>query len=242
LAFVFFGSLLLWQTRGADFTVDYLEPKALTGTIYADAGLKHKLFTFRRAATNSGPVIHVEREFYLPSGAIAAREQVVYEDEQLKSFQMEDLQSGVKGGVVQSNGGAKMTINFSKGATKKNGTEKFLDENLISDMVGPYIVAHWDALTKGESVKCRLISVARAETVGFKFFKESDSNWHGKPVTLLTLEPTSIIVAQLVAPMHFVVEKNGLHRVLQYTGRTTPSIQINGQWQDFDAVTVFDWN
>jgi hypothetical protein len=240
---VFFITLFFpsHSVRAADSEVDYLEPKNLTGTIYADAALKHKLFTFRRAATNSGPAIHVVREFYLLNGALAAREQVVYEGGQLKSFQLDELQSGMKGGAVQSDGGAKMIINYSQGTAKKNGTEKFLDENLISDMVGPYIVAHWDALTKGESVKCRLISVARAETVGFKFFKESDATWHGKPVMMVTLQPSSIIVAQLVAPMHFVIEKSSPHRVLQYTGRTTPSIQINGKWEDFDAVTVFDW-
>jgi len=45
----------------------------------------------------------------------------------------------------------------------------------------------------------------------------------------------------LVDSLHFIVEKDGIHRVLQYTGRTTPCIQKNGKWEDLDAVTVFDW-
>jgi hypothetical protein len=183
---LFIALLLTHLVRGADSGIDYLEPKILTGTIYADAGLKQELFTFRRMATNSGSSIHVLREFNLPDGTLAARERVVYEGGQLKSFELEELQTGAKGSaMVQADaGGAKINFNYSQGATKKTGSEKFLNEILVSDMVGPYIIAHWDALTKGLVVKCRLVSVSRAETVGFKFFKESDSTWHGKPVMI----------------------------------------------------------
>src|SRR5262249_28288839 len=107
--------------------------------------------------------------------------------------------------------------------------------------VGPYIASHWSALANGATVKCRLVSVSRAETVGFKFFKESETTWHGKPVLVVELEPSSIIIARLVEPLHFIIEKDSPHRVLEYTGRTTPSIQKNGKWEDLDAITVFDW-
>lgn len=227
--------------RAADPGIDYLEPKVLTGTIYADAGLKQELFTFRRVATNSGPTINVLREFNLPDGKLAAREHVVYENGQLKSFRLEELQTGAVGSATVESGGAKIIFNYTEGSTKKTGSEKFSSDILVSDMVGPYIAGHWEALAKGAVVKCRLVSVSRAESVGFKFFKESDATWHGKPVMMVTLQPSSILIAQFVAPLHFVVEKEGPHRVLQYTGRTTPSIRKNGKWDDLDAVTVFDW-
>jgi len=244
LAFVFFVVLFLWSmARAADPAVDYLNPKNFTGTIYADESLKHELFTFRRTATTSGSTINVLRDFNLPDGKLAARERVTYENGQLKSFQLDEPQKGAKGSaVVQSEGGeAKLVFNYTEGGTTKTGSEKFLSDILTSDMVGPYIAAHCDELTKGESVKCRLISVSRAETVGFKFFKESDATWQGVPVMMVRMQPTSIIIAQIVAPLHFVVEKAAPHRVLQYTGRTTPCILKNGKWEDLDAVTVFDW-
>lgn len=244
LLFVFFITFPLARLgRAAEPAIDYLEPKTLVGTIYADANLKQVLFTFRRMATNSGSTIQVLREFNLPNGTLAARERVTYEGGRLKSFQLEELQTGAKGGVtVQAEDGAvKMNFEFAEGTTKKTGSEKFLNEILTSDMVGPFIAAHWDALVKGSTVKCRLVSVSRAETVGFKFFKESDTTWQGKPVMMVTMQPSSLIIAQLVAPLHFILEKEGEHRVLQYTGRTTPSIRKNGKWDDLDAVTVFDW-
>jgi hypothetical protein len=167
----------------------------------------------------------------------------VYESGQLKSFSLEELQSGARGSaVVQSiSGETKLNFNYTEGTVRKTGIEKFLPEILISDMVGPYIASHLNALVSGATVKCRLVSVSRVETVGFKLFKETETTWHGKPVLMLELEPSSFIIARLVAPLHFVVEKDSPHRVLEYTGRTTPSILKSGRWEDLDATTVFDW-
>jgi hypothetical protein len=239
----FFAFFLANQLQAAGNAIDYLNPNVFTGTIYSDASLKQVLFTFRRTATNSGSEIHVLREFNLPNGKPAVREQVVYEGGQMKSFLLEELQTGGKGvAKVQSTGSEpKISFDFTQGSIKKTGTEKFLDEILTADMVGPYLAAHFDEIEKGAVLKCRLMSLSRAETVGFKFIKESDTTWHGKPVMMVTLQPSSIIIAQLVDSLHFIVERDGIHRVLQYTGRTTPSIQKNGKWEDLDAVTVFDW-
>ena len=54
------------------------------------------------------------------------------------------------------------------------------------------------------------------------------------------MEPTSLVIAALVDPLYFTVEKNGPHRVLEYVGRTTPKIERNGKWKDLDAVTVYN--
>jgi hypothetical protein len=239
----FFALIFANQLRASNSPIDYLNPNVFTGKIYSDASLKQVLFTFRRTATNSGSEIHVLREFNRPDGTLAVREQVVYEGGQMKSFVLEELQNGGKGVAKVESAGSESKINFDYtiGSTKKTGSEKFLDEILTADMVGPYIAAHFDEINKGAVVKCRLMSLSRAETVGFKFIKESETTWHGKSVMVVKLEPSSIIIAQVVESLHFVVEKEGMHRVLQYTGRTTPSIQKNGKWEDLDAVTVFDW-
>lgn len=230
--------------HAADVGTDYLDPQALTGTVYADTSLTRVLFTFRRTATRSGSTIRVVRDFSLPDGTLAARERVVYEGSQLKSFTLEDFQIGSRGSavVLPTGGEEKMTFNYAVGATRRNGSEKFMDRILVNDMVGPYIASHWDALAAGDVLKCRFVSIPRAETVGFKFFKESDTTWRGKPVSIVKAEPTSIFIAQLVAPLHFVVERNSPHRVLEYTGRTTPKFQKNGKWEDLDAVTVINWS
>lgn len=228
--------------RAADAGVDYLEPEVLSGTVYADTTLSRVLFTFRRTATRSGSTVHVLREFDLPDGRVAARERVIYQGGRLKSFSLEDLQIGSRGSAVVQQDAREMNFQYVVGTTRRNGNEKFMDQILANDMVGPYIAAHWDALASGAVLKCRFVSIPRAETVGFKFFKESETTWRGKPVMIVKAEPTSILIAQLVAPLHFIVDKTGRHNVLEYTGRTTPKFRKNGKWEDLDAVTVIDWN
>jgi hypothetical protein len=55
------------------------------------------------------------------------------------------------------------------------------------------------------------------------------------------MEVSSLLLAPLVDPLFFTIEKAPPHRVLQYVGRTTPKIQSRGKWKDLDAVTVIDW-
>ena len=55
------------------------------------------------------------------------------------------------------------------------------------------------------------------------------------------MEPTSMLIRQLVDPLFFVVERDGLHRILEYIGRTTPMVKAGNQWKELDAATIFDW-
>lgn len=94
----------------------------------------------------------------------------------------------------------------------------------------------------GSPVKFCFAVIARAETVGFKLLKESETTWRGKPVVLVKMEPTSWIIAKIVDPLVFTVEKGGRHRVLQCLGRTTPRIRQGRTWVYLDALSVFDWD
>lgn len=224
--------------------IDYAEPESLSGAVYADSTLSRVLFTFRRTATRSGSTIEVFRDFNLPDGTLAARERIVYQEGRLKSFSLDDFQIGSSGSAVVQPGAreARMNFQFALGNTRRKGNEKFMDQILVNDMVGQYIAAHWDALARGKVLKCRVVSIPRAQTVGFKFFRESETTWHGKPVMIVKAQPTSFLIAQLVAPLHFIVDNAGAHNVLEYTGRTTPKFRKNGKWEDLDAVTVINWN
>jgi hypothetical protein len=55
------------------------------------------------------------------------------------------------------------------------------------------------------------------------------------------MEATSRVIALLVDPLFFTIEKAPSHRVLEYEGRTTPKTKSGNKWKDLDAVTVFDW-
>lgn len=231
--------------KGQSGAVDYLEPKVLTGRIYANNS-KEVIFTFRRTAAGSNSTVRVLREFAHPYGTLAARERVVYESGRLVFYQLEEPESGASGSVVVRRSlkepqEQRIGFEYSEDKNKKTRSEKFEKDTVINDMIAPFIQAHWSALMSGAAVKFRFVAIARAETVGFKFTKQSETTRQGKAVVVLTMEPTSWIIAQFVEPLRFTVEKEGQHRVLEYAGRTTPRIQKGNKWEDMDALTVFDW-
>ena len=109
-------------------------------------------------------------------------------------------------------------------------------------MLATFVVSHWKSLMQGAKVRCRYIVVPRRQRVGFTFVKESESTRQGKLVIIIKMEPTSLLIAQLVDPVYFTVEKAKTHRILQYTGRTTPRIKKGNKWEPWDAISVYDWN
>jgi hypothetical protein len=108
-------------------------------------------------------------------------------------------------------------------------------------MVAAFLADHWGELARGEKVKCRYVVVPRRETVGFTFTKEADTTAQGRGVLVIKMEATSLIIAALVDPVFFTVEKTGQHHILQYVGRVTPKAKIRETWEDLDALVVFDW-
>jgi hypothetical protein len=227
----------------------YEEPKALTATIYS-LDRKTVLFKFSRRLTRSGNQLQVIREYAYPDGKLAARERVLYNGDELQSYELQELQTGAYGrAIVRPNpeGPAGNMLSFeaskdlaSRGSPKRR-SETLQNDTLNYDMVGTFLAEHWDALMRGEEVKCRMIVAPRAETVGFRAVKESEAQWQGKPIVILRMEASSPIIRALVDPLHFKVEKDSPHRVLEYSGRTTLKIKSGNKWEDLDGITVFDW-
>lgn len=229
----------------------YEAPATLAGAVYAKgSGQKTLLFRFKRQASRSGSTLNVSREFTRPDGRPAVRQHVVYNGDELVSFELEELQNGGRGSAkIRRDPGdpAKGVIRFeytkdtASASKPKTNEEPLQKDTLVDDMIGPFIAAHWDALMKGERVKCRYLSVPRRETVGFTFVKESESTWQGQAVAMIKMEPTSVIIKALVDPVFFAIEKESRHRIRQYIGRTTPKIKAGSKWNDLDAETVYDW-
>jgi hypothetical protein len=229
----------------------YYDAALLTGTIYAkDSAARSVLFTFRRTATRTNANVRVLREYHRPDGSRAALERSAYENGNLLSYELDERQSGAKGrAVVKPDpirpNTKRIYFEYTEGgngnAKKKTASEEWQPNTLINDMIAPFLLQHWGELMKGRAVKFRFIVLSRVETVGFKFIKDSETVRDGRPVVRVRMEPTSFVIALLVDPLFFDVEKNGAHRILDYTGRITPRLKENGQWKTVDALTVFDW-
>jgi hypothetical protein len=231
--------------------IDYEEPKLLIGNIFPMGPDPRKvLFKSRRTAVREGGTVKVACEYTAPDGSIVALDRIVYGAGRLASFASDEFQNGEKGSAVlradpRHPGQRAIFFEFTAapgGDVKKRSESERPDmETLVDDMIPAFIVSHWDALAAGAAAKFRYIVLSRAETVGFRLVKESESTRQGKPVLRIKMEPTSIIIAQLVDPLYFIVEKDAPHRILQYLGRTTPVIKNGNKWKDLDADTVFEW-
>jgi hypothetical protein len=227
---------------------DYAEPKLLTGTLYAiGSNRKTVLFTFRRTATRFGSTVHVERQFLNTNGSVAAVEKVLYESNQLVSFAMQEFQANVSGSVqIEPDHGnparPKIFISFDHGLRPSKGRARTLQPNtVLDDTLYPFLMAHWDDLMRGNAVKFRFVSLEWERTFEFELRKTADSEENGTPVARITMKPTSRFVAALVNPLIFIAQKNNPHRILSYTGRTTPRIRKGNSWKYLDAETVFDY-
>jgi hypothetical protein len=226
---------------------DYFEPKLLTGKIYEkpDGRL---LFTFRRTATQTGEVVSVLRQFHNPDGSLAAEERVLYEHGRLVRFELDERQIAAIGCArVGAGENRRQRIDFQytagsvPGAKTRRDVETTREEPLISDMLPGFLASHWAELNRGEAIKFRYLVVPRLETIGFRLRRESEDEFHGKKVLRIRMEPSSRLIAQFLDPLSFAVEIEAPHRILHYWGRTTPKIRRGQEWQDFDALTVFDW-
>ncbi len=227
---------------------DYAKPELLTGTLYAiGSDRKTVLYTFRRIATHSGATVHVERQFYLTNGTLAAVDKVQYVSNELVSYRMQEFQARVSGAVQvapdpKDPARQQICIGYGPGLNPPKGKAQDLPpDTVFDDTVYPFMMAHWDDLIRGDTVKFRFISFEWERTFGFEFVKTGESEQNGQPVVQITMQPANMIIAALVDPLIFTVEKASPHRVLSYIGRTTPRIQKGKSWKYLDAETVFNY-
>ena len=227
---------------------DYAEPRLFTGTLYEiGSGQKEVLYTFRRTATRSGATVHVEREFFGSNGSVVAEEKVVYESGRLVSFQMREFQAQVSGAVQiapdpKDPQRQQLLIGYAKGLNPPKGdAQKLQPDTVFDDTVYPFMMAHWDELMRGDTVKFRFISLEHERTFMFRMVKAGESVKDGRTVEQIRMEPAGLLVARLVNPLLFTVEKDSPHHILSYTGRTTPRVKKGKTWKYLDAETVFDW-
>jgi hypothetical protein len=247
MAMLWLAASALVGVRSAE--IDYAPPKLLPGTIYEmSSGTNKVLFTYKRTSMTSNSTVRVLCDSFYPSGALAARETIVYERGKLASIELEEKQTGAHGTAavaIDPKKPAKPRLVFDwvtgPGAKKKTDSEALQPDTLVGDMIPYFIVEHWNELTRGQAVPFRFIAQDRLETVGFKLVKEGDVTWRGKSALRLRMEASSFIIAKLVDPLFFIVEKDGTHRVLEYDGRTTPKKRDGEKWKDLDARTIYHW-
>lgn len=227
---------------------DYAKPSLLTGTLYAiGSDRKQVLYTFRRTAVRSGNIVHVDRQFLLTNNTVAAEEKVLYESNQLVSFEMQDFQAGISGVIhiepdPKNPGQQTILIGCAHSLDPPKGRARTLQpDTLIDDTLYPFMMHQWSELMQGKTVRFHFVSLDWERTFEFELMRTGKSVQGGQPVVLLTMKPANIFIARLVRPIVFTVQANGSHLILSYIGRTTPRIRKGSSWKELDAETVFSY-
>jgi len=227
---------------------DYSKPELLTGALFVIGSDRQKvLYTFKRTATRNGDTAHVERQFILPNGSVAAFEKVVYASDQLVSFEMQDFQAGVSGGIQiepDPKNPARKTIfiGYGSGLSPPKGRGAPLQPDTVTDdSLYPFVMDHWNDLMGGKTVRFHFVSLDWERTFDFGLAKTGESTENGEEVVQLTMKPASMFVSAFVKPIVFTVQANGSHLILSYVGRTTPHIRRGNSWKELDAETVFHY-
>ncbi len=195
------------------------------------------LFTFERTPVVRGQSLKVTRAFKDVSGKPAAVEEIFYDKGKLTKLNIDQKQLNEKGGFEIK--GDKLVFNYTKNGETKTDEEKLEEPLIVADTVAAFIHEHWDELMKGESLKVRMPVPARLETIGFKFEKDADSTYEGKPVHTIKMMASSFIVRMAINPLVFSIDKGENKSVLRVVGRIVPKIQKDGKWSDTDAVSIF---
>src|SRR5262249_43117086 len=176
------------------------------------------------------------REYAAPDGKLAAREKVVYEGDTLIAFELEELQTGASGSARLVPGDKKsdkprIVFEYREHADAhqkpKTANERWQNDTIVNDMLAPFLVDHFEQLSRGDKVRCRYIVIARRETVGFTFSKVESVERQGRSLLLIKMEASSPLIAALMDPICFFIETQPPHHIVEYVGRTTPKINVN---------------
>lgn len=253
-ALLFAGLLAALASRAddapsTDTSAILAEPPLITGTIYQTGSERRKvLFTFQRTAARDGDSIRVERKFLRPDGSLAAVEKIVYQAGQLTDYTMSEPEADIFGDIQtvpdpKKPEARRILIDYchTPAARKKTDGEPLQPNTLIADNLCPFIMAHWNELLGGASVKFHFIALEQERAYGFQLAKESESMLNSHPMVRFKMTPTNPLVSMMVSPLFFILEKDGSHHLLSYVGRTTPRIKKGKVWKYLDAETVFDW-
>ena len=114
---------------------------------------------------------------------------------------------------------------------------------MIDDTLYPFMLAHWDDLMRGDAVKFRFRFAGTASApLMFRFVKAGESVQAGRTGGTNQDGAGQQVRGRVRGPAcGSPWKRTSPHRILSYTGRTTPRVKKGKAWKYLDAETVFDW-
>jgi len=196
------------------------------------------LFKYLRTEENlpNGNTI-VTRKFLDLKGDLAVETIAVLKDNHLIKSTTNQSQTGERGRIWVE--GKELKFEYEKDGKTKHASEKVEEPLVGSDQIVPHLRGYWKELMEHKTLEIRFPVWHRLETVGFKFFLDSEKSVRGINCYVIKMKPQSFIIAALVDPLYFYFSKEN-NELVRLEGRTDPKILKGKKWADLDAWIDFD--
>lgn len=182
--------------------------------------------------------------YYDKAGKPLTTEKVETLHDQIQHYEYNQMQVDESGVADLVNG--KVQMSFASRLKNEKDSEDFDPSTVVAPMISTILQKNWDALIKGQTVKVRYLSIERLETIGFKFFKNTERILNGRAVVDFVMKPSSIFIAALVDPIRITVAKDAPHDLVESDGRLAIRVakreppQGRGDWKAIDARVEYD--
>jgi len=204
-----------------------------------DAPRTKPLFTFTLSGhTLEGKYTRMETDYRDLDGVLTAHEKIGFRDGRLQSYAFEIPNQGEIGKMEIVD--ERMRFSWNKNGEVRTEEESVPENLIVGPTIVPFLRENRERILAGESLRARLAVLDRMETIGFRFTKVEEKMRDGRAVVMVRMRPSSFVVALVVKPLDFLVDKETF-RLLEYRGRTLPLRQeTDGTWTALDVDAVYD--
>jgi hypothetical protein len=209
------------------------------GAVFAqDVPAGVPLFTYeRRVATMAGGLAsaHITRD---ARGDVVIAEQAQHTlTYDLQRFDATNRQAGYSGTVVLSRGGRHLEFRLDENGKVTTAAEDVTDPVVAGPSLHGFILQHWQALERGETIPVRMIVMAGKRTYGFRIrrFAQGDGR------TSFSVTPSHSLLRLALAPL-VVTFDSATRNVVRYKGRVPPMRMKGGTLRTLDARVDYTMN
>ena len=205
------------------------------GRVYALDGRPDPLFRYERRVRHAGVAVTSTHITHDTTGAVVVVQSAVHSPAyEVQRADMIHRQTGSSASLDVANGEATYTLH--DGVRETTSRERVVDPVVAGPTMFGYILAHWDELTRGASLRIRFAVLERGESLGFVL----DQVEAPEGRTIIRMKPTSMLVRLAVAPTYFQFD-SASRQILEYTGRVPPLERIEQRLATLDARVTYSF-
>lgn len=210
-----------------------------TGEAYQQGSNRQvKLFDIKTTTKTEGDAETIHSVFTDPSGKVLIEQKVEFKAGKLVRDEVQQKQLN-QVGVIEVQGD-QVLFSIDKSGKVENSKEKYRDPLVVSASFQGFVKQNWEQILAGKKIGFRYGVWHRKETVGFEIFKDGEETVDGEQRILLTMKPSSFIIAALVKPIKFSFSQAN-QRLMMMNGRVAPMKEDKSKFSDLDAEVFYKY-